>query len=184
MLDVRPSIRRVKVWSRNFSNATRFVEHESSRSGIEVKAFQSGQEAASGADIVCTTTGSTSPVLKGDWLKAGAHVNAVGASRELDTKAVAMSRFFVDSRESAFAEADDFLIPRGEGAIGDDHILGELGDLLLGRVVGRSAPSDVTVFKSVGLAVEDLFAAHHVYNQALSRNLGTWVDFSSFRNSA
>jgi ornithine cyclodeaminase len=135
--------------------------------------------------MVCTTTGSTSPILLGKWLEPGMHVNAVGAStppfRELDSEAVAKSRLFVDRRESATNEAEDLLAPRREGIIGDDHIRGELGDLLLGKVQGRLAEDEITLFKSVGLAVEDLAAAQYIYCKAETANAGTWVEFSPER---
>ncbi len=119
------TLRRVRVWSRNPESARRFAESE----GIEVAA--SAREAVQGADLICTVTASTEPVLQGDWIFPGAHVNAVGActprARELDAAAVARSRLFVDRRESALAEAGDFLLARAEGAVTDAHILGELG---------------------------------------------------------
>jgi alanine dehydrogenase len=119
-------------------------------------------------------------VLAGEWLRDGAHVNAVGASlpfaRELDTAAIARSRLYVDRRESALNEAGDFLIPRQEGAIGDGHIVGELGEVLLGRVPGRRNGEEVTVFKSLGLAVEDVAAAAYVYQRATMQERGTRAD--------
>jgi len=123
-----------------------------------------------GADIICTVTASKDPVVNGEWLAPGAHINAVGAcfpeARELDTNAVVRSRLFVDRRESALNEAGDVLIPRAEGAIGDNHIVGELGDVLLGKVPGRQSAGEITLFKSLGIAVEDLAAAHHVWKKA------------------
>lgn len=113
--------------------------------------------------MVCTVTASPTPVLRGEWLAPGVHVNAVGAytsrTRELDSRAVQQARFFVDLRESALSEAGDFLIPRDEGLVTETHILGEIGELLEGRVEGRISDEDRTVFKSLGLAVQDLAAA-------------------------
>jgi ornithine cyclodeaminase len=118
-------------------------------------------------------------------LVEGAHVNAVGASlpfaRELDTAAVARGRLYVDRRESALNEAGDFLIPKREGAIGDDHIVGELGELLLGRVPGRRSGAEVTIFKSLGLAVEDVAAARFVYERAREEGQGTSVELGGER---
>ena len=181
---VRP-IKSVKVWSRNADHAKRFAERESSRHDFTVEPVASAQETVVGSDIVCTTTGSTGPVLMGKWLQPGMHVNAVGAStpafRELDSEAVARSKLFVDRRESTISEAEDFRAPRREGAIGDAHIRGELGELLLGDVEGRLNRSEITLFKSVGLAVEDLAAAHHIYKKAEASNYGTWLEFSAER---
>jgi ornithine cyclodeaminase len=185
MLVVRPGIRRTKVWSRNPANAKSFAIHEASRLGVEVDFFDSPQDAVLGSGIVCTTTGAASPILRGAWLNPGTHVNAVGASRpgsrELDTEAVAKARLFVDSKESAHLESDDFRIPRQEGVIGDDHIKGEIGEVLIGKVKGRTKASDVTIFKSLGIAIEDLAAAHYLYSRALTLKTGSWLEFSSLR---
>ncbi|HEY3217229.1 MAG TPA: ornithine cyclodeaminase family protein [Candidatus Eisenbacteria bacterium] len=172
-------LRRVRVWSRNAENARRFAAREGKRHGLAVEAMPTAREAVRGADLVCTVTAAREPILEGEWISPGAHVNAVGAcfptARELDTAAVKRSRLFVDRRESALNEAGDLLIARREGAFGDEHILGELGDVLLGRVAGRGSPDDVTLFKSLGIAVEDLAAAHHVHQKALAAGAGVSV---------
>jgi alanine dehydrogenase len=169
-------LRRVRVWSRRPESARRFAAEESARHGLAVEAVATAEAAVRGADLVCTVTAAREPVLAAEWLAAGAHVNAVGAcapaARELDSAAVAGARLFVDRRESALNESGDFLIPLREGAITAEHIQGELGDLLLGRAAGRQAASEITLFKSLGLAVEDLAAAHHVYRQALGQGRG------------
>jgi len=130
---------------------------------------------------VCTTTSSSTPVLKGEWLSPGAHVNAVGAcfanSRELDAQAVARSRFFTDRRESCLAEAGDFRLARDEGAITDAHLLGEVGDVLAGKLAGRASAADVTVFESLGIAVEDLASAHHLLQRARETGAGRWLEW-------
>jgi alanine dehydrogenase len=172
MCAVRP-IARARVWSRDAAAVRAFAERESRRHGVEVEPARSAREAVGGAEIICTVTSSREPVLAGEWLADGAHVNAVGASlpfaRELDTAATVRGRLYVDRRESALNEAGDFLIPRREGAIGDDHIVGELGELLLGRVPGRQSAAEVTIFKSLGLAVEDVAAAAFIYGRAEGR---------------
>jgi len=113
-------------------------------------------------------------------------VNAVGAvgpaARELDTAAIARSRLFVDRRESALSEAGEFVQARDEGVIGPDHIQGEIGEVLLGRVAGRTAPEEITVFRAVGLAVEDVAAARHVYRRAVEEGAGSWVELGGGRN--
>jgi ornithine cyclodeaminase/alanine dehydrogenase-like protein (mu-crystallin family) len=157
-----------------------FAERESRQHDTEIVPVRSAREAVEGAEIVCTVTASREPVLAGEWLTDGAHVNAVGASlpaaRELDTAAVARGRLYVDRRESALNEAGDFLIPKREGAIGDDHIVGEIGELLLGRVPGRRTVNEVTIFKSLGLAVEDVAAAKFVYERASAESRGSRVE--------
>jgi ornithine cyclodeaminase/alanine dehydrogenase-like protein (mu-crystallin family) len=187
MRHARP-IERVRVWSRTPSRLNAFAQRASERHGLPVEACASAREAVEGADIVCTTTASREPVLLGEWLAAGTHINAVGASlptaRELDSSAMARARLIVDRRESALNEAGDFLLARREGAIGDDHIRGELGELLLGRVIGRTSKEEITLFKSLGLAIEDVAAAQHIYRRAKETGLGTWVELGGMRDLA
>lgn len=185
MLVVRPEPKRIRVYSRNPENARAFAQRETSPKRVNIEALTNPQDAIVGADLICTTTGSTSPIVLGKWLRPGAHINAVGASRppgrELDSDAVAKSLFYVDSRESASLEADDFLIPKREGIIDDRHIRGEIGEVLEGRAPGRTGPDDITVFKSLGLAIEDLAAAYFVYEKALGSGRGTMVQFGGLR---
>jgi alanine dehydrogenase len=163
-------LRRVRVWSRHPESARRFAAEESARQGLPVEAAATAREAVEGADLVCTVTAAREPVLEGAWLAPGAHVNAVGActavTRELDTAAVLRARLFVDRRESALAEAGDLLIPLRAGEVGESQIAGELGEVLTGRVPGRRSGDEITLFKSLGLAVEDLAAARHVWRKA------------------
>jgi ornithine cyclodeaminase len=179
MLAVRP-IKRVRVHSLPLAGAHQFAEREGRRHGIRIEVCETAHAAVSGADIVCTVTTAHEPILCGDWLAPGAHINAVGAfsptTRELDTAAVVRSRLYVDRRASTLSEAGEFLIPRQEGAIGDEHILGELGELLLGQVQGRTAPEQITLFKSLGIAIEDLAAAHFVLRRAEEQQAGTWIE--------
>jgi ornithine cyclodeaminase len=180
-------LRRVRVWSPDPRERDGFARRESGRHGVEVESVASAREAVAGSDLVCTATAAREPVLAGEWLAPGAHVNAVGAcfaaNRELDTAAVVRSRVIVDRRESALAEAGDLLIPMKEGAIDATHIAGELGDVLLQRVEGRRAASDVTLFKSLGIAVEDLAAAHLIHARARAQGRGVAVDFGGHRHA-
>lgn len=182
---VRP-ICRVRVWSRSKSRAQSFAALARDKHDIEVIVADSAREAVADAPIVCTITSSRTPVLEGAWLADGTHVNAVGASmstaRELDSYAVQRSRLFVDRRESALAEAGDFLIARSEGAVGDSHILGEIGELSLGAIQGRTSNSEVTLFKSLGLAVEDVAAAHFLNKKARASGMGTRVSLGGLRD--
>ena len=169
MLAVRP-IERITVWSRVKEHGEDFVRRYSEQFGIDISVADSAEAAVRDTDIICTATSSKEPVLRGAWLRPGVHINAVGAStrgaRELDTEAVRLSRLYVDRRESTVNEAGDFLIPKAEGAIGDDHIVGEIGELLEGKIPGRRTPADITLFKSLGLAIEDVASAHHIYHRA------------------
>jgi ornithine cyclodeaminase len=184
MLAVR-TIRRVRVWSHTQERRDRFAAHEGRRHGVPVESVASVQSAVSGADLICTVTSAREPILRGKWIAPGAHVNAVGAcvrtQRELDTDAVKGAGLFVDDRRAALHEAGDLLIPMAEGAFGEEHIAGELGEVLTGRTRGREHDRQVTVFESLGLAVQDLAAAHLVYTRAVERGLGTSVELGGER---
>ncbi len=179
MLAVRP-VRRVRVYSVPAASAVEFAERESRLTGLPVEAVATAEEAVKGADLICTTTTATEPVVLGDWVASGAHVNAVGAytptTRELDSALVAKARVYADRRESLLSESGEFLIPKGEGLIGDDHIVGEIGEVLAGRAPARTSPDEITLFKSLGIAIEDLASAHRIYEICRERDLGTWVE--------
>lgn len=184
MMAVRP-ITEVRIWSRGAARCASFARWAHARFGLTVQICESAEQAVRDAQLVCTVTASREPVVQGAWLAPGVHINAVGASvstaRELDTQAVVQSRLFVDRRESALNEAGDFLIPRQEGAIDDSHILGELGDLVLDPSRGRLSNNDRTLFKSLGLAVEDVAAARFIYERALAEQSGTWIALGGLR---
>jgi len=180
-------VRRVRVFSRDPGRVRAFAAEATRRHGLEVVPTATAQEALVGADIVCAVTSAAEPVVRGEWLAAGAHVNAVGAClptvRELDTPAVARSRLFVDRRESALSEAGDVLIPIREGAIAGTHVLAELGEVLLGRHPGRGSAEEITLFKSLGLAVEDVASAQVVYRNAERSGAGIWVELGGARHA-
>jgi ornithine cyclodeaminase/alanine dehydrogenase-like protein (mu-crystallin family) len=143
------------------------------------QALGSAEEVVRGADVVVTATNSVEPVVRREWLEPGAHVNVVGGRpphmRELDVATIADSAFYVDRRESAEAEAWDYRDALESGAIGPDHIRGEIGEVLIGAAPGRSSPDELTVFRSLGLAVEDLAAAEYVVERARAGGVGTEV---------
>jgi len=178
-------IRRVRVWSRNGENARAFAAAESKRQGIAVEAARSAREAVAGADLICTTTSAREPILRGEWISPGAHVNAVGSSipsaRELDGDAVRRARLYADRRESLENEGGDFLLARKEGAVGDDHVIGEIGEVAIGKVPGRRSPNEITLFKSLGLAVEDVASAKHIYEKARASGAGRTIEFGGHR---
>jgi ornithine cyclodeaminase len=132
-----------------------------------------------GADLVVVATASREPVLRNEWVADGTHIAAVGAcrpdQREMDTALVARARVFVDSRTGALSESGDLLLPIREGAIDASHIVGELGELAAGGIAGRRTPGDVTLFKSLGMAVEDVAAAYLAYERATERGLGRGI---------
>jgi ornithine cyclodeaminase/alanine dehydrogenase-like protein (mu-crystallin family) len=166
---------RVRIYSPTAEHA----ESLAAETGAE--AVGSAEEAVRDADVVVTATSSTDPVLRRDWLKQGAHVNVVGGRppqmRELDVATVADSSFYVDRRESAENEAFDYRDALDAGAIGPNHIKGEIGEVLIGKAPGRTAPDELTVFRSLGLAVEDLAAAEYVVRKARENGAGTEVEF-------
>ena len=167
---VRP-IEEIRIWGRDSGKAGKLAEQVSQDRGIKVQAVSDPVDAAA-CDILCTVTGSAEPVLKGEWVQPGAHINLVGAhsldTREADTALVARASVYVDLLASVWAEAGDIVIPIREGAIGEDHILGEIGQLLTGEIRGRTDAEEVTLYKSLGLAAQDLYAANHVYRLAIA----------------
>ena len=184
---VARDIRSVRAWSRTLENREKFAARAKSRFGVTVELTETAEDAVNGADIICTVTSAREPVLLGDWVMSGTHINAAGAStassREVDTSAMVKSRLFVDRRESTLNEAGDFLVPKQEGAVSDDHIRAELGEILLGEAAGRMSPDEITLFKSLGLAVEDLASAQYIHQQALEKGIGTTVEFGATRHA-
>jgi alanine dehydrogenase len=181
---VRP-ISEIRIWDRRPERSAQLAARATAAGtgAGTIRSVPTIADAVREADIICTTTGATEPILLGASVRPGTHINAVGAAipghRELDAAVVARSRLYVDRRASIEAEADDYRIPLQEGRIPSGHIRGELGELLLGQVEGRTTPDDVTLFKSVGIAVEDLAAARHIVTRAVAGGRGTWVEFTA-----
>lgn len=180
MACVRP-IRRVRVASRDFSHAMQFAQETRYHLLAPIDPAETVEEAVSGADIIVTATTAAEPILKREWLAPGVHVNAVGSSiasaREIDTATMAAAALFVDRRESTLNESGDYLFAAREGAIDPEHIRAEIGEVLIGAKPGRTADDELTVFKSLGLAIEDLAAADYAYRKAQQTGVGTWADF-------
>ena len=175
---LRP-IAEVRVWGRTGSHALRLVRRLPA--SVSARVCDSAREAVDGADIVCTTTSAAQPVLKGEWLAPGCHVNLVGAaiasSAEADVDVVTRSRFFVDYKASAMDQAGELLAAISDGVVSESHIAGEIGDVLAGNVSGRRDDREITVYKSLGVAAQDLAAAYAAFRNAESRNIGvdlTW----------
>jgi ornithine cyclodeaminase len=170
---------RAFVWSRTPEHARRVAEEAAVP--FPVEAAQSAEEALEGADVIVTVTSSPEPVVRREWIADGAHINAVGASiptsRELDTATVAAAALFVDRRESTENESGDYLVPLREQAIGPEHIRAEVGEVLIGAHSGRTSAEEITIFKSLGLAVEDLAAAEYAVRRARELGFGTEVPF-------
>ena len=180
MSEVRP-IKRCRIATRNIEHVGVFAEEMQREFTFPVEAAQSVEEAVKNADLIVAATTSSEPVLRREWISPGTHINAVGASiptaREIDSATVAAATLFVDRRESTVNEAGDYLFPLREGSIGEDHIRAEIGEILTGQSKGRTSADEITLFKSLGLAVEDLAAAEYLYRKAKELNTGSWVDF-------
>jgi len=174
------NISKVFVWDMVAESMKTYMDSELSHYDAKIIGVNTAEEAVAEADIICTVTPAKAPILMLDWVKPGAHINAVGActpnAQELESALVAQSCLYTDCRESLFNESGDFLNPKKEGLITEDHVIGELGELLTGKVKGRKADGDITLFKSLGLAIEDLASGYFVYEKALERNIGTFVD--------
>lgn len=169
----------VRVWSPTAANRARFVEDMAATCPAPIRAVERPEEAVRGATLIALTSAAAEPIVSAGRVSAGAHICAVGACRpdhrEMDGDLVACARVFVDSRAGALAEAGDLVIPIREGRIDADHIAGELGELIAGRVPGRTSADQITIFKSLGMAVEDVAAAALVYRRASERGRGARV---------
>ncbi len=163
------SLRRIIVWGRARKRTAAFADSLFQRLGLTVELAPDAQTAVLDADIVCTLTGAKEPVLLGEWIRPGAHVNLVGSSGpgavEVDDALVLRSRYFVESRENAGVAASEFLRAKAAGLISDRHIVAEIGEVLAGSAAGRTGPDEITVYKSVGHVVQDLAAARYLYEQ-------------------
>lgn len=175
MLEAR-QFEQIRIASRNFESAERLAAEWPLAVAVE-----SAEEALRDADVVCTVTSSVEPVVLGDWLKPGAHVNAVGAcfphARELDGATMARATLFTDRRESCEKEAGDYVLAVAEGAIQEGHIRAELGEVLAGVHPGRTSEDEITIFESLGLAVEDLASAEYLMRRAAETGTGTTLEF-------
>jgi 1-pyrroline-2-carboxylate reductase [NAD(P)H] len=164
---VRP-LKRVLVWGRTPANAEKVVNQMSAElSGIEFSAVNDLQDACGQADIVVSATASHEPLVKGDWITAGTHTDFIGnhhaTKRECDTALVVKSKVFADSRDNCFREAGEVLVPISEGAITEDHVVGQLTEMCSGTVPLRTNDQEITLFKSIGMALSDLVGAGSVY---------------------
>ena len=150
----------MRVWGRDAARAGAFADAVRSRTGLSVTAYAGAREAVAGADIVCTVSAAADPILEGGWVSPGAHVNLVGSSgpaqAEADAELVAMSRFIVDHREHVLVHGGEFLRAKAAGRVDDAHIAGEIGEVYARRLPGRTSAEEITVYKSLGHAVQDL----------------------------
>jgi ornithine cyclodeaminase len=166
---------RLLLWGRDAAKATAFAQHHSS-AALPIEAVATAEEAASRADVICTLTAAIDPVLMGRWLKPGTHVNAVGSGTpreaELDIDAVSRARMFADNRDGVLGQCGEFLRAKAAGAVGDAHVLGSIGDVIIGKIDGRRSDTEITLFKSLGMAVEDLVSCEFILAEATRRGVG------------
>lgn|SRR5262245_17518806 len=172
-------ITRVLIASRSKGRAEALVEETRTRLALKAEATTAA-EAASSSNLICTCTTSPNPLFEGRTVQPGTHINAIGAfapdTRELDTETILRARVIIDAQSAAGREAGELLIPLNEGAITPSHIKGELADLVSGKIPGRTSPSEITVFKSCGIAIEDLVTGLLAYQNAIARGIGTSVE--------
>jgi ornithine cyclodeaminase len=171
------TLREVRVWSPNARSRQRFVDEMTGTVAATIRDCGSARDAVEQADLVVLATSSPTPVIEDNWIMAGTHVISVGAcrpdQREMAPELTARGRLFVDSRAAAVVESGDVVIGMREGRFNQDHIAGELGELVLERVKGRTSTDQVTIFKSLGMAVEDVVTADLVFRRAIETGAGT-----------
>lgn len=172
---VRP-IEEVRVWGRDFAKAQAFAAHPD-LSGVNIVPVEDAAHAVSGADIVCTATSSVTPILRGEWLEPGQHINCVGASvpscREVDEDVVLRARIWGDYLPMIWTAAGELVEALDRGLIGKDHVKGEIGSVIAGVIPGRETASDITLYRSLGVPAQDIELANFVYSAARERGLGT-----------
>jgi ornithine cyclodeaminase/alanine dehydrogenase-like protein (mu-crystallin family) len=180
MLCVRP-LRRIRVWARDSEKARGFAAIEGAKHGVAIETSATVRDAVKNADLICTLTKACEPILEGEWIAPGAHLNVVGSSiattAEIDTPAVVRARFFVDCRLSAVNEGGEYLRALQAGAISPGHIRGEIGEVANGSKPGRLSAADVTLYKSLGIAPQDLASTHYVLERARAAGVGQVIDF-------
>jgi ornithine cyclodeaminase len=166
----------IAVWGRNPATAEDLARAVRSETGMPLRAVADARSAVAQADIICTVTASAKPVLLGEWVRPGTHINLIGSSYagpvEVDDMLVARARYVADTRRSVLAAGAEFLSARAAGLIDDAHIVAEIGEVLLGRVAGRRTPDEITIYKSLGHVVQDLAATDYVHQRASAPHAG------------
>lgn len=170
----------VRIYSPSGKSALKVKQELEPECGVEIDPVDSAEKAVRGSDLLVTVTTANEPIVQADWLKPGVHINAVGSHRpdlrEIDGATFKRARVVVDSREAIMAECGDILLAIKEGAITENHIYAEIGEILAGKKPGRTAANEITVYKAVGIAIQDVATARLVYQKALERTVGTTVD--------
>jgi alanine dehydrogenase len=185
-LEALPHVRQIgeaRVWSPTPAHREQFASDMGRHVPCAVRACDTAEEAARGASLIVVATAAAAPVIQTGWVAPGAHVIAVGAcrpdQRELDPHLIRRARLYVDSRAAALAESGDVLLAIAEGLIDRSHIVAELGEVVAGTGAGRRTKEEVTIFKSLGMAVEDVAAARLAYRRAIDEGIGQLFDIDS-----
>lgn len=177
---VRP-LSEIVIWGRSPERAEDLARRLGNELGLAVRTAATARDAVAGADIICTVSAAREPILSGEWLAPGAHVNLVGASvaaaREADDAVVVRSRFFADHREGVLKQGGEVIHAVAGGLIDEIHVLGEIGEVMSGTLAGRRADDEVTVYKSLGAVTQDLFSGWYVYRRAQAEGRGVSVPF-------
>ena len=178
VLTVR-KIERAWIIDKDIDRASKLAKIFMNENNFKVTAL-SDSAVVKEADIICTATSSHRPVFLDKHIQAGTHINAVGAYKpdmqEIPESTIKHARLFVDSKSACLSEPGDILIPLNKGIIKEKHIVGEIGQLCTGSIRGRKYDDEVTLFKSVGNAVQDIFAAKTIYDKAIEKNVGTVLE--------
>lgn len=173
-------ISEIKIYDIFEASARQLQETLEKEIGVKIDVVQSAREAVLDADLLVTVTTAKEPIVKADWLKPGMHINAVGSHRpdlrEIDGATLASAKIVVDSREAIMAECGDILLAIQEKAITADSVHAEIGEVLAGKKPGRTSSDEITLYKAVGIAIQDVATAHLVYRKALERNVGTDIE--------
>jgi ornithine cyclodeaminase/alanine dehydrogenase-like protein (mu-crystallin family) len=173
-------IQRIKIYSPSGTSAAAIKKDMEDATRIAIDVARTAEDAVRDSDLLVAGSTAKEPIVKSEWLKNGAHINAVGShrpdDREIDGATVARAKVVVDSREAIMAECGDILLAIKEKSISGNHIHGEIGEVLAGVKAGRSSPDEITIYKSVGIAIQDVATANLVYHKALERGVGTKVE--------
>jgi ornithine cyclodeaminase/alanine dehydrogenase-like protein (mu-crystallin family) len=176
---VKP-ITKIKVYSPSGRSAPRLKEDLEAEVGVQIETVDTPEKVVREVDLLVTVTTAKEPILRAEWLKPGVHINAVGSHRpdlrEIDAATLERAKVVVDSREAIMAECGDILLAIKEGAITENHIHAEIGEILAGAMVARTSAEEITLYKSVGIAIQDLAAAQLVYQRALDQKAGVIVE--------
>jgi ornithine cyclodeaminase/alanine dehydrogenase len=167
------------VYDVNEVATAKFIDEMQKKLNIKIIDAKNSEDVLE-ADIICTATSAPTPLFDGDKVKAGTHINGIGShtpsARELDTKIIKRSKFIGDSKEACFNEAGDIILPFKEGAITESHFYAELGEIITGKKKGRENNNEITLFKSNGLAIQDVATAKLIYDKALKAGIGLNVE--------